>query len=111
MGRSLEGDVLLIVDGEQVWIDGEEFYRVSGGDSIELDGERVELASKFHCEHETDNKGTLHLEVIVEGRQIHENITFIDKDDILRYFINEGKVFSRPLSALGRTGFIQGKPW
>ena len=30
------------------------------------------------------------------------DITFIDKDDILRYFINEGKVFSRPLSALGR---------
>ena len=30
------------------------------------------------------------------------DITFIDKDDILRYFLNEGKVFSRPLSALGR---------
>lgn len=30
------------------------------------------------------------------------DITFIDKDDILRYFINEGKIFSRPLSALGR---------
>lgn len=30
------------------------------------------------------------------------DITFIDKDDILRYFLNEGKIFSRPLSALGR---------
>lgn len=30
------------------------------------------------------------------------DITFIDKDDILRYFLNEGRVFSRPLTALGR---------
>ena len=99
MGRSLEGDVLLIVDGEQVWIDGEEFYRVSGGDSIELDGERVELASKFHCEHETDNKGTLHLEVIVEGRQIHENITFIDKGSARTFEVEENN-----LSLAGSSG-------
>lgn len=33
---------------------------------------------------------------------IDVDITFIDKDDIVRYFLNEGKVFSRPLSALGR---------
>ena len=30
------------------------------------------------------------------------DITFIDKDDILRYFLNEGRIFSRPLTALGR---------
>ena len=30
------------------------------------------------------------------------DITFIDKDDMLRFFTNEGKVFTRPLSALGR---------
>lgn len=30
------------------------------------------------------------------------DLTFIDKDDILRFFTNEGKIFGRPLSALGR---------
>ena len=30
------------------------------------------------------------------------DITYIDKDDNLRFFMNEGKIFSRPLSALGR---------
>lgn len=29
------------------------------------------------------------------------DITFIDKDDILRFFVNEGKIFERPLLALG----------
>ena len=30
------------------------------------------------------------------------DITFIDKDDVVRFFTNEGQVFTRPLSALGR---------
>ena len=30
------------------------------------------------------------------------DITFIDEDDVLRYFLNEGKIFARPRSALGR---------
>lgn len=30
------------------------------------------------------------------------DITFIDKDDIVRYFINEGHVFTRPFSCIGR---------
>ena len=30
------------------------------------------------------------------------DITFIDKDNHLRFFINEGRIFSRPKSALGR---------
>lgn len=30
------------------------------------------------------------------------DITFIDENDIVRYFINEGRVFTRPLSCLGR---------
>ena len=30
------------------------------------------------------------------------DITFIDKDNNIRFFINEGRVFSRPKSALGR---------
>ena len=34
------------------------------------------------------------------------DITFIDKDNILRFFVNEGRVFSRPLSALGRDVFL-----
>ncbi len=29
------------------------------------------------------------------------DITFIDKDDVLRFFVNEGKIFDRPLLALG----------
>lgn len=34
------------------------------------------------------------------------DITFIDKDNILRFFVNEGRVFARPLSALGRDVFL-----
>ena len=30
------------------------------------------------------------------------DITFIDENDVLRYFLNEGKIFARPRSALGR---------
>lgn len=30
------------------------------------------------------------------------DITFIDEHDVLRYFLNEGKIFARPRSALGR---------
>ena len=30
------------------------------------------------------------------------DITFIDKDDVVRFFTNEGQVFTRPMSALGR---------
>ena len=30
------------------------------------------------------------------------DITFIDKDDTVRFFTNEGQVFTRPMSALGR---------
>ena len=33
------------------------------------------------------------------------DITFIDENDIVRYFINEGRVFTRPLSCLGREVF------
>ena len=29
------------------------------------------------------------------------DITFIDKDDVLRFFVNEGRIFDRPLLALG----------
>jgi DUF438 domain-containing protein len=32
-------------------------------------------------------------------------ITFIDKDDVNRFFTNEGKVFARPLSALGHSTY------
>ena len=30
------------------------------------------------------------------------DITFIDKDDVVRFFTNEGQVFTRPMSVLGR---------
>ncbi len=33
------------------------------------------------------------------------DITFIDADDVNRFFTNEGKVFARPLSALGRSTY------
>ena len=33
------------------------------------------------------------------------DITFIDKDDIVRFFINEGKIFARPKSSLGLSVF------
>ncbi|WP_270698532.1 MULTISPECIES: hypothetical protein, partial [unclassified Aeromonas] len=56
-------------------------------------------SAKFHCEHETDNKGTLHLEVIVEGRQIHENITFIDKGSARTIEVEENN-----LSLAGSSG-------
>ena len=33
------------------------------------------------------------------------DITFIDEEDINRFFTNEGRVFSRPLSALDRSTY------
>ena len=33
------------------------------------------------------------------------DITFIDENDVNRFFTNEGKVFARPLSALGRSTY------
>ena len=33
------------------------------------------------------------------------DITFIDAKDVLRFFVNEGRIFARPMSALGREVF------
>ena len=47
--------------------------------------------------------GTLTMEQLTAiFKLLPVDITFIDKDDVVRFFTNEGQVFTRPLSALGR---------
>ena len=47
--------------------------------------------------------GTLTMEQLTAiFKLLPVDITFIDKDDVVRFFTNEGQVFTRPISALGR---------
>ena len=47
--------------------------------------------------------GTLTMEQLTAiFKLLPVDITFIDKDDVVRFFTNEGQVFTRPMSALGR---------
>ena len=68
-----------------------------------LDREAARLAGST-----TDGKlqfptGELSMDQLVAiFKMLPVDITFIDKDDTVRFFTNEGQVFTRPMSALGR---------
>ncbi len=76
------------------WAVGEAFVRASD------EADREKLLSESRIELPT---GTLTLkELAAIFALLPVDITFIDTEDRLRFFMNEGKVFARPRSALGR---------
>lgn len=68
-----------------------------------LDQEAARVADAPSGEALQFPTGTLTMEQLtVIFKLLPVDITFIDKDDVVRFFTNEGQVFTRPMSALGR---------
>ncbi len=74
------------------WIEGDEWLNKDGAaKEPRFDDGKIKLPTGELTIQQL--KGILSL--------VPADITFIDKDDTLRFFINEGKIFDRPLLALG----------
>lgn len=73
------------------------------------EGERLLAAAKENEARSLNDAGTIRLatgEISLRELQailslLPVDVTFIDKDDVLRFFVNEGKIFARPRSVLG----------
>ena len=76
------------------WDEGEAFCR------MEDEKDKTRLLSESKIELPTGTLTVAQLAGILSLLPV--DITFIDADDRLRFFVNEGRVFARPRSALGR---------
>ncbi len=88
------GSAFLPAEEVPRWEEGEDFIRAEDA----KDGKR--LLSEGRVELPTGTLTVAQLAGIF--RLLPVDITFIDTEDRLRFFFNEGKVFARPLLALGR---------
>ena len=76
------------------WDEGEAFCR------MEDEKDKTRLLSEGKIELPTGTLTVAQLAGILALLPV--DITFVDADDRLRFFVNEGRVFARPRSALGR---------
>lgn len=91
------------VDAYPVWARGEELLAAHRKEQEEKENEILQDGVL----HFGEDKGTLtfsQLQALLDLLPI--DITFIDENNINRFFTNKGRVFSRPASALGREVFL-----